>query len=74
MRTDRLIDLIVLFVDGGFKITMSEADLTPSRARWDGLLHEPLLVGPARGDYAGHKVAIEVIFPILFPRWRRELA
>jgi hypothetical protein len=43
-------------------------------AKWNALLARLLFSGPPHQDYARHKPALEIIFNILFPRWRRDTA
>jgi hypothetical protein len=53
---------------------MSEGDLSASLVSWDTLLQNPLFKGWPHQNYAQHKVTLEVIFAINFPRWRLGIA
>jgi hypothetical protein len=53
---------------------MARVDLDAAMARWNALLDKPLFSGPPHRDYARHKLALEIIFSVLFPQWRRDTA
>jgi hypothetical protein len=48
--------------------------ISASLVLWDALLQKLLFKGHPHRNHARHKVALEVIFAIIFPRWRRGIA